>query len=110
MDVVFHEDLQDPVFGFRLRNEWRQVAIASRTDWFHGPSGRFGRGERRRVRMRMLNLLAPGRYSFTPTVARAGMGDDALDIREDFEGLIVYGTKITGGQVDIPYELELEDV
>ena len=108
MDIAFHEDLQDPVFGFRLLNEWRQIAVASRTDWEHGPSGHFRAGERTLVRMRLMNLLTPGRYTYTPTVARAGLGHNALDIREDYAGLIVHGASITGGQADLPYELEIE--
>jgi hypothetical protein len=108
MDIAFHEDLQDPVFGFRLLNEWRQIAVASRSDWEHGPSGHFRAGERTLVRMRLMNLLTPGRYTYTPTVARAGLGHNALDIREDYAGLIVHGASITGGQADLPYELEIE--
>ena len=107
MDIQFHEDLQDPIFGFRARNELGHVAIASRTDWYHGPSGRFLAGERRTVRMRFQNMLAPGRYTYTPSVVRAGLGNDALDIREDYTDLIVHGTKVTGGQVDVPYDLEI---
>jgi ABC-type polysaccharide/polyol phosphate transport system ATPase subunit len=108
LHIAFHEDLDDPVFGFRLLNEWRQIAVASRTDWEHGPSGHFSAGERTVVRMRLTNLLAPGRYTVTPTVTRAGLGHDALDIREDYLGLIIHGPNVTGGQTDLPYELEFE--
>jgi ABC-type polysaccharide/polyol phosphate transport system ATPase subunit len=108
MDIAIHEDLQDPVFGFRLLNEWRQIAVAARTDWEHGPSGHFRAGQRILVRMRLTNLLTPGRYLYTPTVTRAGLGHDALDIREDYAGLIIHGPNVTGGQADLPYELEIE--
>ena len=105
--VAFHEDLRDPVFGFQLRNEWRQVVVAGRTDWMHGPSGQFHCGEHRVVRMWLHCVLTPGRYSLTPTVYRAGLGDDALDVREDLSGLLVHGAMITGGMADLPYELEI---
>ena len=105
--VEFHEDIQDPVFGYRVRNEWRQIAIAGRSDWSHGPSGAFTAGTRIVVRIRLDNLLARGNYTYTPTVARAGLGDDALDIREDYAGLIVHSPAVTGGQVDVPHELEI---
>ncbi len=107
MQIAFNEDLQDPVFGFRLMNEWRQVTVASRTDWEHGPSGHFMAGQRILIRMRLTNLLVPGRYTFTPSVTRAGLGNDALDVREDYTGLMVHGPNITGGQADLPYELEI---
>ena len=57
--------------------------------------------------MHLDNLLARGNYTFTPMVVRAGMGDDALDIREDYAGLIVHSSAVTGGQLDIPYDLEI---
>ena len=105
--IAFHEDIKDPVFSYRLRNEWRQIAIAGRSDWAHGPSGQFHGGDRIVVRMRLDNLLARGRYTYTPMVLRAGLGDDALDVREDFSGLVVHSTSVTGGQVDLPYELDI---
>jgi ABC-2 type transport system ATP-binding protein len=107
MDIEFHEDQQDPIFGFRMCNELRQIVMASRTDWDHGPSGRFLCGERRTLRMRLQNVLAPGRYAYTPAVVRSGLGNDALDIRDDYTHLIVFGTKVTGAQVDLPYELDI---
>jgi ABC-type polysaccharide/polyol phosphate transport system ATPase subunit len=108
MQIEFHEDLQDPIFGFRLTNELGQITVAARTDWDHGPSGRFVTGQRTQVRMRLTNVLAPGRYMFTPGISRSGLGGDALDIREHYTSLIVHGTKITGGQADLPYELEID--
>ncbi len=108
MEIAFHEDLQDPIFGFRLVNDLGQIAVASRTDWDHGPSGRFAAGQRTLVRMRLTNLLAPGRYTFSPGVVRGGLGHDPLDMRDDYTTFIVHGTKITGGQADLPYELEIE--
>jgi ABC-type polysaccharide/polyol phosphate transport system ATPase subunit len=106
-EVEFHEDVEDPVFAYRIRNEWRQIAIAGRSDWTHGPSGRFGSGTKIVVRIRLDNLLARGNYTFTPMVLRAGTGDDALDIREDYTGLVVHSSAVTGGQVDVPYDLDI---
>ena len=107
MDVAFHEDLSDPVFGFQLRNQWRQVVVAGRTDWTHGRSGQFRAGEQRPVRMWLECVLTPGRYILTPAIYRAGFGDNALDVREDLSGLLVHGAMITGGMADLPYELEI---
>jgi ABC-type polysaccharide/polyol phosphate transport system ATPase subunit len=110
MEIAFREDLQDPIFGFRLTNELRHIVAASRTDWEHGPSGQFRAGQRTRVRMRLTNLLAPGRYIFTPGVVHSGLGTNNLDIREDYTSFIVHGTNITGAQADLPYELDIESV
>jgi ABC-type polysaccharide/polyol phosphate transport system ATPase subunit len=108
MEIVFHEDQQDPIFGFRLNNEWGQPATASRTDWEHGPSGHFAAGQRVRIRMRLSNFLAPGRYTFSPGVVRGGLGHDPLDMRDDYMTFVVHGSKVTGGQADLPYDLEID--
>jgi len=108
MQVAFHEDLHDPLFGFRLTNEARHIVVAARNDWEYGPSGHFAAGQRTMIRMRMTNFLGPGRYTFTPGVSRSGTGDDALDIREDFTSFVVHGTNPTGAAADLPYELEIE--
>ena len=108
MQIAFHVDLEDPIFGFRLMNELRHIVVASRTDWEHGPSGRFTAGRQAVIRMRLTNLLTPGRYTYTPGVVRPGMGNDALDIRDDYASFIVHGTNVTGAQAILPYELEIE--
>ena len=48
--------------------------VASRSDWDHGPSGYFAAGDRTLIRMRLNNLLAPGRYTFSPASVRGGLG------------------------------------
>jgi ABC-type polysaccharide/polyol phosphate transport system ATPase subunit len=106
--IVFHQDQQDPLFSFHLTNERRQIVCASRTDWEHGPSGHFAAGQNTLIRIRLLNLLAPGRYTLSPGVARAGLGNDALDMHEDYTSFIIHGVKQTGGQADLPYELDIE--
>lgn len=108
MRLEFHENLRDPIFTFRLSNELGQIAVASRTDWEHGPSGHFATGQRTLVRMRLTNLLAPGRYTFSPGVVRPGLGDNPLDVRDDYASFIVHGVRITGGQADLPYQLDIE--
>jgi ABC-type polysaccharide/polyol phosphate transport system ATPase subunit len=107
IQLEFHEDLRDPIFTFRLTNEVGQIAVASRTDWEHGPSGHFPAGQRTLVRIRLTNLLTPGRYAFSPGVVRPGLGDNPLDVRDDYASLIVHGVRITGGQADLPYQLEI---
>jgi hypothetical protein len=56
----------------------------------------------------MENWLANGRYDLTPTVARAGSGADALDLREDLASVMVHGSRPSDGIVDIPHSLEVE--
>ena len=106
MKIVFHGDLQDPIFGFRLTNEARRRGRLP-----HGlgawPERSFRAGQRTFVRMRLTNLLLPGATRSRPGDP-LGVGKNALDIRDDYTSFVVHGAKITGAQADLPYELEIE--
>lgn len=104
----FHADLEDPVFGFTLRNDVGATIFATTTDLAHGATGRFAAGSEIVVRLRFPNLLVPSEYRLTPSIARAGSGADALDLRADIASVIVHGGHFTGGVVDLPHEFELE--
>ena len=69
-----------------------------RPDWRDGTTGRFAAGDDgARARRASTTGSAPSRYTLTPSVARAGAGADALDLREDLAALVVHGTRVTGG-------------
>jgi ABC-type polysaccharide/polyol phosphate transport system ATPase subunit len=109
-EVRFGEDLDDPIFAVTLRNDALATIFATSTDWTHGPTGRFRAGEVVRVRVRLENHLAPSRYTVTPSVAQAGAGADALDLREDLAALRIHATRQTGGVVDAPHSFAFERV
>ena len=108
MDVRFHQPIEDPVFAVSLRNEPRHTVFATSTRWTGDVTGSFDGGEEVRVRIAFDNWLAPSRYDATPSVARAGSGDDALDLREDLASVVVHGTRQTGGIADVPHRIEVE--
>jgi ABC-2 type transport system ATP-binding protein/lipopolysaccharide transport system ATP-binding protein len=56
----------------------------------------------------MENHLAPSTYTATPSIARPGKGDDAIDMREDLATLAIHGTRFSGGVVDSPHEFVVE--
>jgi ABC-type polysaccharide/polyol phosphate transport system ATPase subunit len=105
MDVRFHADLDEPIFAVSVRNEPRHTVFATSTRWTGQPTGSFAAGQEARVRIAFENWLAPSRYDATPSIARAGTGDDAVDLREDLASLVVHGTRATGGIVDVPHEI-----
>jgi ABC-type multidrug transport system ATPase subunit len=107
MEVRFHEAVEDPIFAISLRNEPRHTVFATSTRWTDDSTGRFESGDDVCVRIAFDNWLAPSRYDVTPSVARAGPGDDALDLREDLASLIVHGTRQTGGIADVPHTIEV---
>jgi ABC-2 type transport system ATP-binding protein len=103
-EVAFHEPLNDPIFGVTLRNEVHATIFATTSQWAMGPTGRFAAGESAVASVEFDNWLAPSRYTVTPSIARAGAGADALDVREDLASLIVHATRFSGGVADFPHE------
>ena len=108
MEVAFHAPVEHPLFLLHLRNETRHTIFATSTDLHDSLTGAFAAGDVATVRVELENWLSPGRYDLTPTVARAGSGADALDLREDLASVMIHGTKQSGGVVEIPHTLELE--
>jgi hypothetical protein len=107
MEVGFHGPVDDPLFLLYLRNEVRHTIFATSTDLHDSETGRYRPGDVAVVRVELPNWLPPGRYDFTPTVARAGNGADVIDQREDLASVIVHGTRQSGGAIEIPHTLKV---
>jgi ABC-type polysaccharide/polyol phosphate transport system ATPase subunit len=107
LQVRFHEPLDDPIFAVSLRNEIGHTVFATSTEWAALATGSFAAGEVAEVRVTFESWLAPSTYKLTPSVARAGAGANALDLREDLVSLLVHSTKTTGGIVDIPHRIDV---
>jgi ABC-type polysaccharide/polyol phosphate transport system ATPase subunit len=108
MEVQFDAPLEDPIFAVELRNDAGYLVFATNTVLEHGSTGSFAAGESTVVRMRFENWLTAGRYTLTPSVARNGRGDDAIDMRENAASLIVHGDRSSGGVARFPHGFELE--
>lgn len=108
IEARFNVDIDDPIFGFTLRNDVGATIFATTTDLTHGPTGSFRAGETVTVRMEFQNLLVPSEYRLTPSIARAGFGNDALDLRADIATVVVHGGHFTGGVVNVPHDFEIE--
>ena len=107
MEVLFNDDLADPIFGVTLRNEVGQTVFATTTTQTYGSTGQFRGGQTATVRVRFENWLASSRYTVTPSIARNGTGADALDLREDIASLLIHGGPFTGGVADLPHSFEI---
>ncbi|HEX6389092.1 MAG TPA: ABC transporter ATP-binding protein [Solirubrobacteraceae bacterium] len=106
--VRFHDVVEEPVFGFSLRNDVGHTIFTTNTEWNTTATGTYAAGDEVVVRVEIDNVLAPTKYELTPSVARAGLGADALDLREDLAGLYVHGAGASGGIVDLPHTFTLE--
>jgi ABC-type polysaccharide/polyol phosphate transport system ATPase subunit len=107
VEAHFNEPIDDPIFGVTIRNDVGATIFATTTALEQGVTGTFRKGERVVVRLDFANLLCPSRYNVTPSVARNGMGADAIDIREDIASLVVHGGHFTGGVVNLPHSFEI---
>lgn len=108
IEARFNADVEDPIFGFTLRNDVGATIFATTTDLEHGPTGSFRAGEKVVVRMEFQNLLVPSEYRLTPSIAHAGFGADALDLRADMATVIVHGGHFTGGVVNVPHGFQID--
>jgi hypothetical protein len=109
MEVRFNEPIDDPIFGFTVRNEVGSTVFATTTDDAHGATGHFDSGRTLIVRLEFDNYLTPSKYALTPSVARRGTGADALDLREDVASLLIHSGPFTGGVVNLPHRFEFAD-
>jgi ABC-type polysaccharide/polyol phosphate transport system ATPase subunit len=103
IEITVHEPLTDPIFAVTLRNSARHTIFATSSSVQQVDTGHFEPGVYE-VRIRMENHLAPSTYTATPSIARAGTGDEAIDMREDLATLVLHGTRFSGGVVDSPHE------
>ena len=107
-EVRFAEDLTDPVFAATLRTELGHTIIVARTDQHGGTSGAFKAGETAIARFAIPNWLTPSRYLLTPSVARAGTGENALALAEDMASIMVHGSSVSGGILELPVDVRIE--
>jgi energy-coupling factor transporter ATP-binding protein EcfA2 len=107
MHVRFHEDAEEPLFGFTLRNGAdERVVSASTHRELAGES--FAAGEEVIVYFGFENVLAPDRYAVSAVVAKSGSGDAWLDNRERFRSIIISSTDPSGATIDPPFHVEIQ--
>ena len=108
VEVHFNADVEDPIFGITLRNDVGATVFATTTAFEFGSTGRFEVGDTVVVRLRFDTWLTRTSYTLTPSVARAGTGADAIDVRPDIATLVIHGGQFTTGVVDFPHEFQIE--
>ena len=108
MSVRFHEAVDDPVFAFSLRNELGHTVFVTSTLLREIDTGSFNAGDTATIRVGLEHRFAPSQYKLTPSVARAGGGADAIDMREDLTSVMLHATQTTGGLLDPLHTFEVE--
>jgi ABC-type polysaccharide/polyol phosphate transport system ATPase subunit len=107
--VRFHGEVAHPIVGVTLRNEMGHTFFVSTTEWQAVDLGTRQAGDRLTLRFTLDTPFAQSRYLLTPSVARAGSGSDAIDVREDLTSVHIHATQHTGGLVDMPHSIEVEE-
>jgi len=108
MRVRFHEQVEQPVFGFTLRNDVGATIFGAHSDMTIGPTGVFDADSEAVARFEFQNWMVASTYMVTPSIARHGPGADAYDLRTDIAQLIVHGGFYTGGVTNLPHTFEVE--
>jgi hypothetical protein len=107
--VRFHHVTEHPIVGITLRNEMGHTYFVATTEWQGIDVGVRNTGDEIVVRFSFDTPFATSQYLLTPSIARAGSGADALDVREDMTSLYVHATQFTGGLVELPYDVEIDE-
>jgi ABC-type polysaccharide/polyol phosphate transport system ATPase subunit len=106
-EAAIGEALHEPVFVITLRTDLGHTILVARSDQHGGEVGSFAAGEKVIARFDIPNWLAPGRYAVTPSLARAGTGQDALALVEDMTSLVIHGNG-SGGILELPVTTRIE--
>jgi ABC-type polysaccharide/polyol phosphate transport system ATPase subunit len=107
--VLFHDDVDDPLFGVVLHNSRRINVLGATNQWTNEHSGLHHAGDRLIFRISFDNLLAPERYYATPAVAHRGTGAAWIDRRERFAGVVVTGMIATDAAVLLPFRFAIDE-
>jgi ABC-type polysaccharide/polyol phosphate transport system ATPase subunit len=109
VEVTFHQDMQDPIFAWSLRNE-TGLAVMNSTTFHHNPrTGSFKAGQTVIARTGFALRIAGNRYTLSPSIAQRGSGADIIDVREDLVTLLVHSSTITGGVVDLEQSFTVDE-
>ncbi len=103
--VRFHAAVDSPIVGVTLRNEMGHTYFVGSTEWNGVDLGHRSAGDELVVRFALDTPFATSQYLLTPSVARAGSGANAIDLREDLTSIYIHATQNTGGLVEVPYEI-----
>jgi ABC-type polysaccharide/polyol phosphate transport system ATPase subunit len=101
------EDLSDPVFAATLRTQLGHTILVARSDQHGHRSGNFKGGESVIATFELPNWLTSSHYTVTPSVARAGSGEDALALVEDMASIMIHGAT-SGGILELPVHIEIK--
>jgi len=106
----FERDVQDPAVSLAIEDDEHRAIVVVTTMNDHEHTGSFRAGQEAVFAFWFRNVLAPGRYYASITVAHRGTGLDLIDRYVREYSFIVTGSRATGGLVDLPFHTSFEVV
>lgn len=106
--IRFDADMEMPVLGLVIRGETGQVVFATNTESAKFETGSYERGEETVFTATVPNHFAVGIWLLTVLVAHAD-GTRFAEVRHDCANVRVDGKRWSGGAVDLPHQLTVED-
>jgi ABC-type polysaccharide/polyol phosphate transport system ATPase subunit len=108
LDMVFHEDVEDPIFGFILKDEKKYRIYNTNTIWNNFELGTFKAGDRVSFSALFPGLLLGGTYYLTAAIAYPG-GEQFLDWIEDITRFNILDMPEARGIVRFQPSLSIND-
>jgi ABC-type polysaccharide/polyol phosphate transport system ATPase subunit len=105
--VRFEEPMKDPNFNIVWVSEKGENIFAVATANRDTPTGEFAAGEEILFAVSFLAAMAPGRYSITANIARAGAGAQIVERWDHAASILITNPSAGGGLVDFPHDLEI---
>src|SRR3954469_18853505 len=99
--IEFHDTIEHPAVGLVIENEDHRAVFAVNSSWLQDRSGIYRKGDTATLSVRFRNVLAPGRYYLSPSVASRGGALEMADHAPRLGSFVTSGTMISGGMVDI---------
>jgi ABC-type polysaccharide/polyol phosphate transport system ATPase subunit len=101
----FNEAVRNPALATVFENERHQALMATSSDQAAVASGSFEAGDEVELAVSFDMVFAPGRVYASPWVAHRGQR--IMDQRPQMTSVVVAGTHVSGGVVDLPHEVKL---
>jgi ABC-type polysaccharide/polyol phosphate transport system ATPase subunit len=105
--VVFKERAEHPAFAVLFESEAGHPLFATSTDWVGNETGMYEPGDEAVFSVSFENDFAPARMFASPWVVRRG-SKDLIDRRPRMVSIVVTGSHMSGGLVDLPHDVSLE--
>jgi ABC-type polysaccharide/polyol phosphate transport system ATPase subunit len=105
--VRFHERMEDPSVGIAIETDDRRMVFGANSIWTTERTGTYEAGDTATLTIRFTNTFAAGRFYVSPAIAKRGAALELADHRVRFRSFVSTATAVTGGLVDLEYDLEL---